>query len=156
MTLRLFRIVAPLTLSVLAYGASPVGTITGAGGFELRGTPVKTAGIPSWPISAGDEIRTTKSPATIEFRDGSVVTLSELSLARVIKTSKGVEFRLMSGGMRVVAGKDATVSFSNNGQPVSTHAGAPVTVSGNPAKPGRFAPESRTPNPPPPPPVSGQ
>src|SRR5579863_3903839 len=84
----------------VAFAASPVATITSSGKFELRGVSVKNEGIPSWPVMAGDEIRTLGSSATILFRDGSTVMLSEQAFARVEKSGNKVSFRLLDGAMQ--------------------------------------------------------
>jgi len=100
----------------------------------------------------GDEIRTDSTSAVIQFRDGSTVTLSDQSLARVENSGNMLGFRLLNGSMQVVSAKEPTVQFFNNRQSVDTKAGIPVRVSTNAGKPGHFAPAVKAP----PPPVSGK
>ena len=81
----------------LSLAAPPVATVSSSGAFSLRGANVQTEGIPSWPLLAGDEIRTSSAPALVQFRDGSRITLAENSRARLEKTSNGLAFRVVSG-----------------------------------------------------------
>ncbi|MGA9622858.1 MAG: hypothetical protein WBL65_00285 [Bryobacteraceae bacterium] len=91
----MFRTVA-LPLAVLALAActraaSPLGSISSAQPFDLNGSSVPVAGVPAWPVTAGDVVATHSAPATIEFLDGSRVILAEDSKASIAaKAGKSV------------------------------------------------------------------
>jgi len=90
----------PLELFALAacmWAASPLGSVSSAQPFDLNGANVPVAGVPTWPVAAGDVIATHSAPATIKFCDGSRVVLAENSRARLEgKAGKSV-FRLLQG-----------------------------------------------------------
>jgi hypothetical protein len=84
-------------LAACTWAASPLGSASSTQPFDLNGSTVPMAGVPSWPVAAGDVIATHSAPATIEFRDGSRVVLAENSQARIeAKAGKSV-FRLLQG-----------------------------------------------------------
>jgi len=103
-----------LALAGLAYSASPVATVTSSRSFELRGATVKPEGVPSWPVMAGDEIRTSSAPARIVFRDGSKVTLDAASAVRIEQTVGNVNVRLSSGSMDVLSRSAALQVYQNS------------------------------------------
>lgn len=80
----------------LAVAATPVGVIRSSETFRLRGVPVSVAGVPSWPVVAGDDIATSGSQAIVSFRDGSRVTLDQKSKAKIEDDGT---FRLLEGTM---------------------------------------------------------
>lgn len=80
----------------LAVAATPVGVIRSSETFQLRGVPVSVAGVPSWPVVAGDDIATRGSQAFVSFRDGSRITLDQKSKAKIEEDGT---FRLLEGTM---------------------------------------------------------
>ncbi|HWE50771.1 MAG TPA: hypothetical protein VG273_13325 [Bryobacteraceae bacterium] len=86
----LFGILAPMIPA-----APQVGTVIASEPFELKGARVTTTGVPSWPVSAGDEIATENSPVRFQFPDGSQITLEPNSRARVEGTKRSPVFRLL-------------------------------------------------------------
>jgi len=78
--------------------AQQVGTITAPGPFTLKGAKVDPKGVPSWPVSAGDEIATDAVGVTITFTDGSKITLQPHSKARVEMSGGTPVFRLLECG----------------------------------------------------------
>jgi hypothetical protein len=128
----MLRIVA-LSLSILAlavctWAASPVGSVSSAQPFDLNGANIPVAGVPMWPIAAGDLIATHSAPATIEFRDGSRVILAENSEAKIeAKGGKSV-LRLLqgSGECSLAAHPSLSVFVLNKEVPVRSTNGQPV------------------------------
>jgi hypothetical protein len=93
----MLKLVALPLLAACLWAASPLGSISSAEPFDLNGSSVQVAGVPSWPIAAGDVISTHSAPATIQFLDGSRVILAEDSKASVeAKAGKSV-FRFLAG-----------------------------------------------------------
>jgi hypothetical protein len=133
-----------LVMLSAAFGASPVATASSSGGFELRGVPVRTEGVPLWPVMAGDSIHAGATPVLIRFEDGSRVTLGQNSSATVENTGQGLVFRVLSGAVQVAPVSGSKVRFFNNSTPLQpTGAVASAGASQRPL--------ARTP---PPPPVS--
>ncbi len=118
-----------LGLAGIVLGAAPIATVTSSGTFELRGKQVKADGVPSWPVMEGDEIGTSAGPATVQFRDGSRVTLSGKSKAKVEKTDDGLVFRLLTGSMQFTLAPKSSVAFYNGPTAVPAQAGVMATVS---------------------------
>lgn len=145
-----------LGLTGLMAGAAPVATVSSAGTFELRGKQVKTDGVPSWPMMEGDEIGTSGGPATIQFRDGSRVTLNGKSRAKVEKSDDGLVFRLLSGAMQFTLAPKPAVAFYNGTNVVPARVGVATTAStSNTGSAGAILKPARV-LPPPPPPISGR
>ena len=66
-----------------AFAATPVASIKSSSDFQLSGVSVATAGVPSWPIMAGDSVVAGTTAATIRFMDGTMVTLAPYSRVAV-------------------------------------------------------------------------
>jgi len=125
-------------LLVLAVGAqaAPVGAISSASSFEIRGVVVPTEGVSSWPLLAGDEVAAGASPAIIRFNDGSSVVLAAGTRAR-IESQHGVSTLLLLGGaMSISTSSNPIVRFSQPSGPVSTPPLSTVSVGSSGQKAG--------------------
>ena len=141
--------------AVLGQAASPVASVTSEAPFRLRGAVVPVAGVPSWPLLAGDEIATDGSAAAIRFSDGSSVTLRQNSTARLEQPGgRFYAFRLLSGAMDVRPASGSKVSFYSQNAPLQAPTGQVTKASA--LKPLAAPPPPPPPpgHPPPPPPVS--
>jgi len=99
-------------LTVVLSAAGPEATVSSPEPFRLRGVVVPVAGVPSWPLLAGDEIATDRAPATIRFADGSSVVLQQNSAARIERSDdRGSVFRLLSGFMDAKPSAASNVRF---------------------------------------------
>ncbi len=72
-------------------------TATSGGAFTLVGIVVQIAGVPSWPVAAGDELQAGEAPVLISFKDGSRVTLAKGSKAKIEKNGGKTLLRLLDG-----------------------------------------------------------
>jgi hypothetical protein len=139
-----------ITILVIGVSAAEmVGNITSPTAFSMRGVPVKTEGIPSWPIVVGDDVATGASAAEIRFLDGSRVMIAEKSRAEIINKDGRLTLRLVSGTMRFDLARGSHLSLLNKNTPVAGVTGTATTVAGvtSPVL-------SRLPAPPPPGPTS--
>lgn len=136
------------------FGASPVATVSSSSTFELHGAMVRTEGVPSWPMMAGDVINTSASSALIQFRDGSRVTLDAKSRAKVEKTEEGIAFRLLEGALQFTPAPKSAVTVYNNALAVQAPLGATTAVATHGRAAAAVGTMGRTPSPPPPQPVS--
>jgi hypothetical protein len=147
---------APLALAACLWAASPLGSVSSAQPFDLNGSSVPVAGVPTWPVAAGDVITTHSAPATIEFLDGSRVILAEDSKASIeAKAGKSVlRFLQGSGEYNLAAHPSLSVFVLDKQAAVKSTNGrfVPVCVGGggDHHKP----PDHHHPTPPPPPPPS--
>lgn len=89
-----------LMLAVSGWCAPPVATVTSANPFQLSGATVPVAGVPSWPVSAGDELTTLQSPALLRFGDGSEVVLGDQTRVALERVANKVEVRLRRGSLQ--------------------------------------------------------
>ena len=142
-------------LTGMLAAAAPVATVSSSGTFELRGKQVKTDGVPSWPMMEGDEIGTSGGAATIQFRDGSRVTLNGKSRAKVEKTEDGLVFRLLAGAMQFTLAPKPAVAFYNGANVVPARVGVTTAASTSAVSTGVLVKPARV-LPPPPPPISSR
>jgi hypothetical protein len=139
-------------LAGFAFGGAPVAIVTSSGSFDLHGSAVKTDGIPSWPVMAGDEIVTHASAALIRFQDGTSVALGENSRAKVETVDGVLVFRLFGGAMQVTGTQTSAVRFYDGNRPVAVHSGVNPSVGTGSSMYERLHITA----PPPPAPVSGK
>lgn len=113
------------------FGAQPVASVTSSVNFMLRGAEVNVAGVPTWAMMTGDEVSTHQGPATIEFVDGTRLTLLENTRAKVEMAGSAMILRLLSGDLRVGAlpSKSRIQIFAQNG-PAKVSAGSVVSSAG--------------------------
>jgi hypothetical protein len=88
---------AIVALTVCTWAAAPLGSVSSPQPFDLNGSNVPVAGVPTWPVGAGDVIATHSAPATIEFSDGSRVILAENSEAKIEAKGGKCVLRLLQG-----------------------------------------------------------
>jgi len=98
--------------------AQQVGTISAPGPFLLKGAKVDPKGVPSWPVSAGDEIATDAVGVTITFTDGSKITLQPHSKAKVEMEGGTPVFRLQDCGAYYEMKSTGSVKLYANDKPV--------------------------------------
>jgi ferric-dicitrate binding protein FerR (iron transport regulator) len=144
---------ALVLLTVSAFAASPVASVRSSADFELRGVTVNTAGVPSWPVMAGDIVTARKSPAVIQLEDGSRVTLAMNSRAKIEETKEGLSVRLMDGSMAFVMAANSSAHFYSGETALKAVANVETTATTTPVAPKRTM-AFRPPPPPPPPPLS--
>lgn len=145
-----FSISVFLLLAGLAFGGSPVATVTSSGTFDLHGSTVRTEGIPYWPVMTGDEIVTHGSAALVRFQDGTSVSLGANSSAKIENSGGTIVFRLVGGTMQVTALQTPAVRFYSGIQQVAVHSGVNQSVGSG------TRPQQDLSGPPPPSPVSGK
>src|ERR1035441_6283646 len=78
-----------------AFAATPVASVTSSADFQLSGANVIAAGVPSWPLMAGDTVVAGTSAARIRFVDGTLVTLG--SRAKITVQEKKDDLSLQIG-----------------------------------------------------------
>ncbi len=67
----------------LVFAQVKVATATSTAAFKLKGAEVNPAGVPSWPLMAGDAVEALKTPVTLTFENGSRVSLAPGAKGRV-------------------------------------------------------------------------
>jgi len=98
-------------VAMVAFAATPVGTITTTSDFQLRGVFVHSAGVPSWPVTAGDSVTMGSAPATIHFKDGSMVNLAPYAQVKIEERNDDLNVRLVSGLMTFTTAPGSLLHF---------------------------------------------
>jgi hypothetical protein len=128
----------------LGFAVAPIGAISGDAPFQLRGSMVPVAGVPSWPVVAGDEIATDAGSATLRLHDGSVVTLAKRSQAKIEQENGQMVLRLKSGTMEYNVAKGSTLHIINRTSPVPVQPGVVKTISTKPGETSVIHPAAST------------
>ena len=72
-----------MVCAVVAWAATPVGTVTSAGAIELSGSPAPATAVDALPVVSGDQITTLNFAALVVFRDRSQLTVAPNSTVKV-------------------------------------------------------------------------
>lgn len=84
--------------AVTAWAQNQVATVTSSAPFTLRGATVTPGqGVPTWPVLSGDDLKAGNALTIVTFPDGSVLTLSPGSEAKIDFVNGKPEFQLLSG-----------------------------------------------------------
>ena len=135
-------------------------TATSSSAFKLGGTEVQVAGVPNWPVAAGDEVQAGEAPVLISFKDGNRVTLAKGAKAKIEQDGKKTRLRLLSGSCSYLLASSLGLGFLVGDKPAVIR-GSQGTLTMSSAAPlgganrvvATEAPR-RPSAPPPPPPVS--
>jgi hypothetical protein len=109
--LTLFPLGIPL-LAACVWASAPLGSVSSSQPFELNGATVSVAGIPAWPVKAGDVIVTHSAPATIVFHDGRRFVMAENTRLKIeVDKHKRPLLTLLAGtGKYIVLGGAAAAA----------------------------------------------
>jgi hypothetical protein len=113
-------------------GLVPVGSVSSSSPFELRGNRIAVAGVPSWPVAAGDEIATDASAATIRFRDGSEATLDKYSRAKIEQDGSNLVLQLKGGSLQYTVAKGSVLHIRNLNHEIPVQPGVVRTITTKP------------------------
>jgi hypothetical protein len=142
-----------LSTGLLASAGQSVGNASSSAAFELHGSLVNVAGVPTWPLLAGDQVVARESSVSIAMRDGSRITLSPDSRLQIESSGKGLSVNLLTGSMRYTV--SGSLEVLNNRVPVVGKSGvvglnaAVIVLPGPPGGPPQHFPPPPGPRPPP-------
>jgi ferric-dicitrate binding protein FerR (iron transport regulator) len=112
-----------------AWAADAGGSAVPVQGMSVNGAAVPATGAKSWPVRAGDEVRTAGAPTVLTLRDGSKVVLGVNTAVRLDAASGGGEsLRLVSGGMRYTLSSQARTQLVVDGKALTAGPGATGTA----------------------------
>jgi len=103
-----------LCTAFMASAGQTIATASSSASFELRGSLVNVAGVPSWPLVSGDEVAAKNSPVAIAMPDGSRVTLSSGSRLRIDSRAGAPAIHLVSGSLQYSIVSGSMVKLFNN------------------------------------------
>jgi hypothetical protein len=107
---------------------SQVATVTSTASFELRGAKVGTnEGVPSWPVTSGDELKAGAAPIVISFAGGSNITLAPGSSAKITMDGQTPHFVLECGTASYTLSAPSAVKLNS---PTSAQTTGSYTKSG--------------------------
>ena len=113
----------------LAAGTELRGTAASVAGLHVNGAAVPVAGTKTWPVMAGDEIKSSAAPVVLMLKDGSKIVLGVNSAAKFETTAGGREsLRLVNGSMNYQMSADARTQLVVNNQPLVVTPGATGTA----------------------------
>jgi hypothetical protein len=110
-----------LALGVCSWAATPFATVSSTEPFQLNGNRVPTAGVPTWPVAAGDVIVTPSGPATLVFHDGSRVEIAKGSKARIERAGTRPVFRLLQGSAKYTLASESNLDLVVLDKPAFAH-----------------------------------
>ena len=82
-----------------ANSTQSVASVSGSGPFSINGASL-AAGVPSWPVMAGDQITSGSTPVEITLPDGTELELAPRSKVTIIIRGGVVEIVVSSGYCR--------------------------------------------------------
>ncbi len=68
--------------------STPIANVSANGPLTVNGAAIRTEGIASWPVSAGDEVVTTTAPAVIMFNDGTRISVDKHTRVKLSKAGR--------------------------------------------------------------------
>ena len=153
--MRVLKIVTTVAcIAALSFGADTVGTAASSASFDLNGVTMNPQGVFSWPLVAGDELRSFGAPVSIHFQDGSRMTLSVQSSIKVVRNGDTLSVNVVSGLAQFSLTPDSGLQVLSAGQRIGTRSGLISPVGGTSSSGGTTWTGPREMRRPPPPAVS--
>lgn len=116
-----------ILLACLASAAGPVATLTAGPGVTLNGRTLQTAGAPTWPLAANDEVVTAASASVIAFPDGATLKLAPHTRVAVPKSDRSAA-QLFEGSVDYNKPSGSAFELCALGRPVRPGAGTQGSV----------------------------
>ena len=113
-----------VALAAYAVAAQPVASVTSSSSFDLHGSRVNVAGIPSWPVMSGDDITAGASSLIVSFKDGSRITLAPDARLRIDSSAGALTANLISGSMQFSLVSNSSVRLLKGGVLFSERSGS--------------------------------
>lgn len=111
------RVVSLIALVVSALiAATPIATVVSGEGLKVRGTPVPSTAVSSWPVASGDELASSASPAVVMFKDQSRLTLNASSRVKLEQRDGNICIYLLEGSLRLSAVAGAKIGVCGRGK----------------------------------------
>lgn len=123
-----------VAVSLASFGASPIANVSSSESFKVSGVSVPVAGIRSWPVVDGDELRAGNAPVTLTFKDGTRVVLGKNSRATVEGKNKNAALRLLDGAMAYTLRGRSAVRLYSDGNLISAEPGIQGTAAAGTAR----------------------
>jgi ferric-dicitrate binding protein FerR (iron transport regulator) len=118
-----------VVIAASAFAATPVASVTSSSDFQLSGANVIAAGVPSWPVMAGDTVVAGTSAARIRFVDGTMVTLGPRSQVTLQRRTDDLSLRLVNGFISFTLASGSALSVYSGNTPVHAQPGVLTTAS---------------------------
>ena len=99
--LSVLSLVAMIVSAALA--AAPIATVISGEGLKVRGTAVPATSVSSWPVTNGDELASSGSPAVVMFKNQSRLTLEANSRVKLEQRGDNTCVFLLAGSIKLNA-----------------------------------------------------
>jgi hypothetical protein len=116
-------------LCVVAFAASPVGTLTSSGVVQVNGKGLPNTGAPNWPIASGDEVFVVSGSAVIALAGGERVTLPANSRI-ALKVCDSCVLQLFAGSAGYAVPQGSKFQICALGRPVRLAGEGSVAIEG--------------------------
>jgi len=113
-----------LALGTVALAADTAGMVSATKGMQLNGKSVPVAGTKSWPVDAGDVLKSDAAPVVLKMKDGSKIILGKNSQAKL----EAGTVRLLDGTMQYELAQQSTLQVAVKGDVLSARTGLASTV----------------------------
>ena len=101
--------------AAVSVAAQPVGKLSATEGVSVSGTAISFRGIPTWPVVAGVEIRTSSAMAMLILNDGSLFRIAPASAVRIESAAGKQTVRVVDGAMQISKTTGGTAVASRKG-----------------------------------------
>lgn len=124
MRLLTFLVLTSWYLAAAAFATDTVGTASSSASFEVNGVAMRSRGVTSWPVVAGDEVHAVGSPVILRFQDGSRMTIGEESRVKLVRNGDRVSVNLLGGQAQFTLTEQSALQVMNLGREVGYRSGA--------------------------------
>jgi hypothetical protein len=100
------------------------GMVSATKGMQLNGKPVPVAGTKSWPVDAGDVLKSDAAPVVLKMKDGSRIVLGKNSQAKL----ESGTVRLLDGTMQYELAQQSTLQVAVKGDVLPARTGLASTI----------------------------
>lgn len=112
--------------AVAVFGADTAGSVSATKGLQLNGKSVPVAGTKSWPVAAGDELKSDAAPVVLTMKDGSKIVLGQNSTAKLEAST----IRLVSGTMQYAMATQSSLQVAVKNEILPARSGVASTIPG--------------------------
>lgn len=128
--MKTYVLMGAMACGTLLCAAEAAGTVSAAKGLRLNGHSVPVAGTKSWPVGAGDDLKSETAPVVLTMKDGSKIVLGKNSQAKL----ESGTVRLLTGTMQYELAQQSTLQVAVKGDMLPARTGLASTVA-NPVTP---------------------
>ena len=108
-----------VALGCVGLARAPIGNVSSSQPLTLDGQQMAAAGVTSWPIVVGDELKASNVPATLSFNDGSRIKLAPQSQIKISGTTQEPRLVLVAGNLEYKLAPGSALSLVTEKAPAA-------------------------------------